>query len=465
MDRPEVPLPLPAQAAFNRRRMLVGSIALVAGGAGLAMTVPGDPAAAEEPPQTREFTLVAEEIDWDLQPGTTVKAWVYNRQMPGPEIRVTEGDLVRVTLQNKLPVGTTIHWHGVDVPPAMDGPAGLNQAPVEPGESFTYEFVAKPAGTRWYHSHADVAVQVGLGLYGQFIVEPREKTVTYDRDYTVILAEWDQDLTPAVASGEQPRSTRDLALPGGQLGTDLFLMNGHIHEAIAPIVVKTGDNVLIRLINAGSMAHPFHIHGHSFKIVATDGNPVPLAAQWTKDTVFVAPGERYDLAFEANNPGVWMVHCHIENHADNGMMTVIQYEGALPSGPVAEGWDPTGGSMNGGMHPGHVDGGQTPAAQNATPAAAGPAVTPAAAAGAVQVKMVDNRFLPAKLTVPVGTTVTWINDGANWHSLASIKGGFQSGSLKTGQSYSHTFDTPGTYSILCKLHARQGMTQTVEVTA
>src|SRR4051794_28315602 len=88
--------------AFNRRRMLVGSMALVAGGAGIAMTLPGDHAAAETPSQTREFTLVAEEIDWELQPGTSVKAWTYNRQMPGPEIRVTEGDLVRVTLQNKL---------------------------------------------------------------------------------------------------------------------------------------------------------------------------------------------------------------------------------------------------------------------------------------------------------------------------------------------------------------------------
>ena len=80
-------------------------------------------------------------------PGTTVRAWVYNGQMSGPEIRVREGDLVRITLRNELPVGTTIHWHGVNLPPEMDGPVGLNQAAVEPGEEFVYEFVATPAGT------------------------------------------------------------------------------------------------------------------------------------------------------------------------------------------------------------------------------------------------------------------------------------------------------------------------------
>jgi plastocyanin len=244
-------------------------------------------------------------------------------------------------------------------------------------------------------------------------------------------------------------------------------MNGRIHEAISPIVVKQGDKVLIRLTNAGSMAHPFHIHGHSFRIVATDGNPVPPAAQWTKDTVFIAPGERYDLEFDANNPGVWMVHCHIENHADNGMMTVIQYEGVLPSGPAADGWDPSGAAMSNSMHGDNADHiGQSPTSQDptATPAATQPATTPEAVAGAVTVKMVDNRFVPAKLTVPAGTTVTWVNDGGNWQSISSIDAGFQSGSLKSGESYSHTFESPGTFKILCRLHARQGMTQTVEVT-
>jgi FtsP/CotA-like multicopper oxidase with cupredoxin domain len=302
----------------------------------VSLTPANDPA-----PQLRELTLTAEEIDWELQPGARVRAWAYNGQVPGPEIRVREGDRVRITLVNRLPVGTTIHWHGLNVPPDQDGPAGLNQAAVEPGQSFTYEWTATPAGTRWYHSHTDVATQVMLGLYGSLIVEPRHGGVHYDRDYTYVLSEWDNELTPDVASGKAPRGPRDATLRGGEFGTDEFLINGHIHEAIPPIVVTEGDTVLLRLINAGTLAHPFHIHGHSFTIVATDGNPVPAGARLTKDTVLIAPGERYDLVFAANNPGVWMVHCHIEHHAANGMMSLIQYEGYRPTGPIAGLWDRT----------------------------------------------------------------------------------------------------------------------------
>jgi plastocyanin len=473
---------------------------------GLVARFPFTPAAADDPaPQLREFTLTAEEIDWELQPGTTVRAWAYNGQVPGPEIRVREGDRVKITLVNKLPVGTTIHWHGLNVPPDQDGPAGLNQAPVEPGETFTYDFIATPAGTRWYHSHTDVATQVMLGLYGAFVVEPKHGGEHYDRDYTYVMSEWDTELTPEVASGIAPRGPRDQTLRGGEFGTDLFLLDGKIHEGIPPIVVKEGDKVLIRLVNAGTLAHPFHIHGHSFRIVATDGNPVPPAAQLTKDTVLIAPGERYDIAFDANNPGVWMVHCHIENHAANGMMTVIQYEGAKPTGPLAEFWDltpeagegqqvPTHGGDQGdghGTHSGHgpqEDQGTPEASPSAAATATTtPTVDPAAtwtpvptatvgeaaqatattAAGdsdVVWLAMEDDRFNPKSLKIKAGQTVTWVNKGADWHSVASFDGSFESDQISPGQTFSHTFDTPGIYKFICKHHARQGMIGEIIVT-
>ncbi len=229
---------------------------------------------ASSEPELKEFHLVAKETEVELQPGLKVKAWTYNGTMPGPEIRVNEGDHVRVTLTNELPTATTIHFHGVDLPNDMDGPAGLSQAPVEPGDSFVYDFIATPGGTRWYHTHTDVASQILLGLYGAFIVEPKHEEKV-DRDYTYILTEWDAELTPDVALGNEPRGKRDQELRGGEYGTDYFLMNGKMNDAIPPIVVTEGDKVRIRLINAGNVPHPFHIHGHSFKIVATDGNPVP----------------------------------------------------------------------------------------------------------------------------------------------------------------------------------------------
>lgn len=450
---------------ISLRRFTLLSMAVMAACLGLVITLHGRGAGAVAP-QTREFTLVAQETDWQLQPGTTVKAWTYNGQMPGSEIRVREGDHLKITLVNKLPVATTIHWHGVDVPNAMDGPAGLNQAPVEPGQSFVYTFDAAPVGTRWYHSHTDVGTQVMMGLYGAFIIEPRHPKRSYDRDDTILLSEWDADLTPGVATGAAPRSARDQSLPGGQFGTDFFLMNGRMHEAIPPIVVAEGDRVLLRLINAGTMAHPFHIHGHQFKIVATDGNPVPKAAQLTKDTVLIAPGERYDLEFEANNPGVWMVHCHIENHADNGMMTVIQYEGYLPTGPLADSWNR---GMPGMDQSSHDAGSSDEATPVLTVAPADTSATPETTAVAspkdgTLVGLVDNRFAERTITVKAGTTVVWENDGGNWHSVASADAGFNSTSVKPGQTFSHRFDTPGTYHVMCTLHARQGMSSTVIVT-
>jgi FtsP/CotA-like multicopper oxidase with cupredoxin domain len=487
---------------LSRSQRVAAAAALLAVAVGFVAWVPLTPAAADPPPQTHEFTLAAEEFDWELQPGTTVRAWGYNHQVPGPEIRVREGDRVKITLVNQLPVATTIHWHGLNVPPAMDGPAGLNQAPVESGSTFTYDFVATPAGTRWYHSHTDVATQVMLGLYGSFIVEPKHGGTHHDRDDTYILSEWDNELTPDVADGKAPRGPRDQTLRGGAFGTDEFLMDGKMHEAIPPIVVKEGDKVLLRLINAGTLAHPFHIHGHSFKIVATDGNPVPPAAQLTKDTVLIAPGERYDLAFDANNPGVWMVHCHIENHAANGMMTVIQYEGYKPTGPLAEFWDltPTAGrgqqappdhsGQSHGTHDGHgthEDAGtpassptagttetQTPIVDpnatwtpvpSATTGQAQPTATTAAGGEVAWIAMEDDRFDPKSLTVKVGTTVTWINKGADWHSVASFDGSFESGQVSPGQTFSHTFATPGVYKFICKHHGRQGMIGQVVVTA
>src|SRR5690349_6925309 len=133
---------------LQKRQMVAIAALAVAVVLGAVVIVPVTPAEDNDQPTVREFTLTAMEIDWELQPGTKVRAWTYNGQMPGPEIRVREGDRVKIRLINKLPVGTTIHWHGLSVPPDQDGPAGLNQAPVEPGQSFTYDWIATNPGTR-----------------------------------------------------------------------------------------------------------------------------------------------------------------------------------------------------------------------------------------------------------------------------------------------------------------------------
>jgi manganese oxidase len=407
-------------------------------------------------PRTHDLVLTASEFDWTLMPDIDVRVWGYNGQVPGPELRVREGDTVRITLRNSLPVPTTIHWHGINVPNAMDGVAGLNQAPVEPGEEFVYEFVATPAGTRWYHSHTDAALQVPMGLYGAIIVEPREPITSYDREYTLILTEWDTELTPGVASGTEERGPGDRMLRGGELGADLFLVNGRMHGAIPPLRIAKDERILVRLIHAGAIPHPIHVHGHSFRIVATDGHPVPPAAQLTKDTVLIGPSERYDLEIVGDNPGVWMVHCHIEHHMANGMMTTLWYDGYKPTGPVA---DIENLHATGDDPPVHDHADATPAID---PAPTSPAVSPNA--NTVEITMVDDRFQPREVTVPAGTTVTWVSKGRDWHSVESDALGFSSGKVTPGNSFSFNFDQPGEFLYYCRHHAMAGMSGKVFVT-
>ncbi len=256
---------------------------------------------------TKVFTLTAQVVEWPITEGVTMTAYTYNGTVPGPLLRVTEGDKVRVVLQNELPEATSIHWHGIMVPNGMDGVAGVTQDAVQPGESFSYEFVAKPAGSFMYHSHMEGDKQVGLGLYAPFIIDPAQpEQPAPDVDVLMMLAEArvvdGQTYAPMPMAGAEP---------------NYFLINGKAFPATETIPVKKGDRVRIRFMGIGQFIHPMHLHGMPFKIVATDGYPVPEAAQLTKDTVAVAPGERYDVEFVATEVGQWVLHCHILHHTTN----------------------------------------------------------------------------------------------------------------------------------------------------
>jgi FtsP/CotA-like multicopper oxidase with cupredoxin domain/plastocyanin len=434
----------------------------------------------------REYTLVAEPVRWEIEPGLVVDGWGYNGQIPGPTIHVTEGDLVRVHLVNHLPEPTTIHWHGIDVPNDMDGVPGLTQDAVQSGDTYTYEFTATNPGTRMYHSHTDTDAQIQLGLYGAFIIDPiKPDAQKYDHDFTYILTEKSLDFTPQVAMGQGEILHRDAGNGrGGDFQKDLYLMNGRAGEAIDPMSIATGGRIRIRLINLGNLVHAMHLHGQAFKIIATDGNPVPADAQLVKDTVTIGPGERFDLEVVGTNPGVWMFHCHINNHAANGMSTVLNYDGYQPfssdmsaahgaSAPMPLGSEGSAASLPGTGTPAHEhDASATP---SATPGVAiGPAstatpastqVTPSTGSGVGnQIIMLDNRFLPASLTVSAGTTVVWSNNGDNLHTSTSFNGLWDSSVLQHGQTFQFTFGQPGTYRFLCSQHFIEGMTGTITVT-
>ena len=249
------------------------------------------------------FEVTCREIDWEVEPGKTVKAWAYNGQVPGPQIRVREGDRVRMVVKNELPESTAVHFHGLELPIDQDGVPYVTQPPIKPGESFTYEFTVPNAGSHMYHSHHNAARQVGAGLLGAFIVEPRNPRPEHraDVDYVMVLND----------------------------GSGGYTFNGKGFPATEPIVAKLGQTVRIRFMNEGMMIHPMHLHGMHMTVIAKDGWDQP--APWKCDTLNIAPGERWDVLVRATNPGVWAFHCHILPHAESehgmfGMVTALIVE-------------------------------------------------------------------------------------------------------------------------------------------
>jgi FtsP/CotA-like multicopper oxidase with cupredoxin domain len=417
-------------------------------------------------------------------PETTV--WAYNSAVPGPKIQVRQGDRVRIAVENQLPEETTVHFHGIRLPNAMDGVPHLTQPPIKPGEVFTYEFDVPDAGTYWYHPHINSAVQVGRGLSGPLIVEEREP-IPVDRDVVWMLSDWrllpdaqisddfrsmhdmshngrvgntvtingrvpetfvvrggerirlrlinsanarvfglrftghapiviaydGQPVTPHAAAdgavvlgpamrmdlildmtgkpGERfqiiddfyrglayrlvdlvydahplrdrpPESPvalaantvpepdlagaerHDVALNGGMMGMGMMrergmnldmrammhsgkvwfingvAMIGHVMDPM--LVLKRGRSYVLTLSNETMWHHPMHLHGHAFRVIGRNGVPTPHR-EW-QDTVLLAPREKAEIAFVADNPGDWMFHCHILEHQESGMMGVIR---------------------------------------------------------------------------------------------------------------------------------------------
>lgn len=260
------------------------------------------------------FDLEVSVIRWNILPDEQVMAYAFNRQVPGPRVRVTEGDRIRINVTNNLPEATSVHWHGLIVPNAMDGPADITQKPIEPGKTFTYEFTTQQSGTFFYHSHKESDRQQALGMYGALIIDPKTPAgqPAYDLEYTLQLQEWLEK-----EGYTYPAMLMDGALP------NFFTINGKAYPATETIKMRVGQSVLLRFIGSNNnFIHPMHVHGGPFKIVATDGSPVPEAAQIEKDTVNVGPGERYDVVWTAREPGKWLIHCHIPHHVTNDNVEV-----------------------------------------------------------------------------------------------------------------------------------------------
>jgi FtsP/CotA-like multicopper oxidase with cupredoxin domain len=312
-----------------------------------------------------EINIIAKEAKHQLNEDVSVKALTFNGSVPGSQIRVKQGEKLKINLKNELNEPISIHWHGITVPNEMDGIPGVTQNAVQPGESFTYEFTPEDPGTYMYHTHQNAVEQMDKGLYGSFIVEPNDKS--YDRDYTLMLDEWMSNPVEGKSSMEgmdhgnmgsnddsnNETSSEDSGMSGmdhGNMGSngndsmngmeemghdmsayDIFTINGKSGNSIEPLKVKEGEKVRIRLVNVGYMSHKIHLHGHDFKVAAIDGQELNKPKELKDQVISIAPGERYDIEFTANNPGEWFIECHGDMEGSSGMNTKIQYENSTDS--------------------------------------------------------------------------------------------------------------------------------------
>ena len=326
--------------AFSRRNLLFSSIAATVGGLlsgkRVDAAVQRTPGASGPPPKpmsarrtsgrapvitpngtslpyrmvggVKEFHLTAEPVRREFTDGLTVNCWGYNGVTPGPTIEAFEGDRVRILVTNKLPEGTSIHWHGFILPNGMDGVSGLNQPKINPGETYAYEFTLKQTGTLMYHPHFDEMTQIALGMHGFFVIHPRAANARrVDRDFAIFLNEW--FIKPGTATPD----------PTVMLDFNTFTMNSRVFPGTEPMLVRTGDRVRIRLANLTMDSHPIHIHGHAFYVTGTDAGPIPESAWWPENTVNVPVGTTRDIEFTADNPGDWAFHCHKTHHVMNQM--------------------------------------------------------------------------------------------------------------------------------------------------
>lgn len=254
----------------------------------------------------KEFHLTPEPVRRELLPGFWIDTYGFNGDMPGPTIEINQGDRVRIIVQNRLPEPTSMHWHGLEVPFEMDGVPHLVQDLIPPGGRFVYEFTVHQEGTFFYHSH--VGMQETMGMVGLFIVHPpKAHQPVVDRDFALIAQEFQI----------RPNSTVPDTLA---MEWNYLTFNGRCGPLTTPLLCKLGERVRIRFVNFSVIDHhPLHLHGVTFWVTGTEGGRMPEPSWYPSNNVLVGVAQVREIEFIANNPGDWIMHCHMFHHMMNSM--------------------------------------------------------------------------------------------------------------------------------------------------
>jgi FtsP/CotA-like multicopper oxidase with cupredoxin domain len=293
----------------------------------------------------------------ELAPQVAISTIGYNNKVPGPLLRTREGQTITVDVVNDTDVPEFVHWHGLFVAPEVDGVEEEGTPPVSPHGRRRYQFQARPAGSRWYHSHTSAMMDLHRGAYtgqfGFFMIDPANDPGRYDQEVFLALREWqyflstvDQDemgANPGDSMPERP-STLDVRPNGLEVSAPLYSINDKMLGAGEPLRVQPGQRVLMHLLNASAaQIHRLALPSHKFQVIALDGNPVPTPQ--AVDVVEIAPGERVDAIVEMNHPGVWILGEVRTAARQSGMGLVVEYanqkQSAQWSPPPRSRWDYT----------------------------------------------------------------------------------------------------------------------------
>ena len=315
------------------------------GCASVIAALPGNrPSLAAPSPLEREaagdaadFSLRIAPTMVELSPQLAISTIGYNDQVPGPLLRARAGQRVTVEVVNDTDVPEYVHWHGLLIPSDVDGAEEQGTPPVPPHGRRRYQFVANPAGSRWYHSHVAAMMDLHRGAYtgqfGFFLIDSAHDPGRYDQEVFLALREWepywtttDQDEEAADPGDPMPeKPARPDPRPNGlEVAAPLYSINDKMLGAGDPLRVRAGQRILMHLLNASaSQIHRIGLFGHHFRVIALDGNPVPTPQNVS--VLEIAPGERVDAIVAMNLPGVWVLGELRDGARNAGMGIVVEY--------------------------------------------------------------------------------------------------------------------------------------------
>ena len=301
---------------LGRRKFLTraGAFGLSLGGTVPTLAQPTNP----------DYTIKIAPMSVELAPGKVIQTYGYNGTVPGPVLRLQENRQVSIRIVNDTDIDDIIHWHGLFVPPEVDG-AMEEGSPMVPahGGSKLYTFTPKPTGTRWYHSHdvagKDLTRSMYAGLYRFLIVEPTNDPGRYDEEVLLAAHHWAGQWVSMqdIRKGPPPNNGLEVMYSAASFNDKMF---GHGE----PVRVREGERVLFRLLNASPTENiRLALSGHRFTVLALDGNPVPTSA--TVNVLALAPAERADVIVEMNRPGIWILGATNDDDRKMGLGVVVEY--------------------------------------------------------------------------------------------------------------------------------------------